>query len=147
MAQLLIHSFSSHISSQGMACAIVATVSAGTAGQGTLARSGWEQSTEEERTLVLERQEAWLPGATRAPPTVITRLVWHHSLDNHGRRMKMKLNMDVILHIIKSIHFLRLYWLQINLIKPGVVGIRETSTYDHVNIFSRTSLCIIFFIM
>lgn len=41
-------------SAQGMGCAIVATVSAGTAGQGTLAKSGWEQSTEEERTLVLE---------------------------------------------------------------------------------------------
>lgn len=41
-------------SAQGMACAIVATVSAGTAGQGTLAKSGWERSTEEERTLVVE---------------------------------------------------------------------------------------------
>lgn len=41
-------------SAQGMGCAIAATVSAGTAGQGTLAKSGWEQSTEEERTMVLE---------------------------------------------------------------------------------------------
>ncbi len=75
MAQLLIHSFSSHISSQGMACAIVALVSAGTAGQGTLVKSGWEQSTEDERTLVVEKQHVWLPGATRAPPMVTTRLV------------------------------------------------------------------------
>lgn len=48
MAQLLIHSFSSHIFSQGTGCAIAATVSAGTAGQGTLAKSGWEKSTEED---------------------------------------------------------------------------------------------------
>ncbi|KAI3356424.1 hypothetical protein L3Q82_017641, partial [Scortum barcoo] len=41
-------------SAQGMACAIAATVSAWTAGRETLAKSGWEQSTEEERTLVLE---------------------------------------------------------------------------------------------
>lgn len=54
MAQLFIHSFSSHIFSQGMGCAFVATVSAGTAGQGTPAKSGWGQSTEEERTVVLE---------------------------------------------------------------------------------------------
>lgn len=40
--------------SQGMGCAIVATVSAGMAGRETLAKSGWEPSTEEERTLVLE---------------------------------------------------------------------------------------------
>lgn len=53
MAQLLIHSFSSHISSQGMGCAIAATVSAGTAGRETLAKSGWKRSTDE-RTLVLE---------------------------------------------------------------------------------------------
>lgn len=51
---LLIHSFSSHISSQGMDCAIAATVSAGMAGQGTLVKSGWELSTEENRTLGLE---------------------------------------------------------------------------------------------
>lgn len=43
---LLIHSFFfSHIS-QGMGCAIVATVSAGTAGRGMLAKSGWEKNTE-----------------------------------------------------------------------------------------------------
>lgn len=54
MAQLLIHSLSSHIFSQGMGCAIAATVSAGMAGQGTHAKSGWDQSTEEETTLVLE---------------------------------------------------------------------------------------------
>lgn len=40
--------------SQGMGCAIAATVSAGTAGRGTLAKSGWEPSTEVERTLALE---------------------------------------------------------------------------------------------
>lgn len=47
-----------------MGCAIAATVSAGTAGRGTLAKSGWEQNTEENRTLVLETED-WLPGATR----------------------------------------------------------------------------------
>lgn len=52
-------------SAQGMGCAIAATVSAGTAGRGTLVKSGWEQSTEGNRTLVLET-EAWLPGATRS---------------------------------------------------------------------------------
>lgn len=45
---LLIHSFSSHIS-QGMGCATVATASAGTAGTGTLAKSGWEKNTEANR--------------------------------------------------------------------------------------------------
>lgn len=40
--------------SQGMGCAIVATVSAGTAGQGMLAKSGWERSTEEKRTVAFE---------------------------------------------------------------------------------------------
>lgn len=46
MAQLLIHSFSSHISSQGTACAIVAPASAGTDGRGTHVKSGWGPSTE-----------------------------------------------------------------------------------------------------
>ncbi|KAG7238812.1 hypothetical protein INR49_030356 [Caranx melampygus] len=41
-------------SAQGMGCAIAATVSAGTAGQETLVKSGWELSTEENRTLGLE---------------------------------------------------------------------------------------------
>lgn len=40
------------LSAQGMGCATVAAVNAGTAGQGTPVRSGWEQSTE---TLT----EAW----------------------------------------------------------------------------------------
>lgn len=35
---------------------------------------------------------------------VITRLVKHHSLENHGRREKTELNMDVILHITNGIH-------------------------------------------
>lgn len=39
-------------SAQGMDCAIAATVSAGMAGQGTLVKSGLEQSTEDIRTLV-----------------------------------------------------------------------------------------------
>lgn len=34
------------LSAQGMDCATVAAVSAGTAGQGTPVRSGWEQNTE-----------------------------------------------------------------------------------------------------
>lgn len=54
MAHLLIHSFSSHIFSQGMAGATAGTASAGTAGQGTHAKSGLERSTEEGRGLVLE---------------------------------------------------------------------------------------------
>lgn len=66
MAQLLIHSFSSHISSQGMGCAIAATVSAGMAGRGTLVKSGWVQSTEGGEDTGVKRQEAWLPGATRS---------------------------------------------------------------------------------
>lgn len=41
-------------SAQGMGCAIVEPVSAGTAGQGTRVRSGWEQITEEDRTAGLE---------------------------------------------------------------------------------------------
>lgn len=49
MAQLLIDDFSSHVFSQAMGFAIVASVSAGMAGQGMHVRSGWEQSTEEER--------------------------------------------------------------------------------------------------
>lgn len=49
MAQLLIHGFSSHVFSQAMGFAIVASVSAGMAGQGMHVRSGWEQSTEEEK--------------------------------------------------------------------------------------------------
>lgn len=49
MAKLLIHDFSSHIFSQGMGFATVAPVSAGMAGQGMHVRSGWEQSTNEER--------------------------------------------------------------------------------------------------
>lgn len=41
-------------SAQGTGCATVAAVSAGMAGQGTPARSGWGQSTDEEWTLSLE---------------------------------------------------------------------------------------------
>ena len=93
MVQLLIHSFSSHIFSQGMGCAIVATVSAGTAGQGTLAKSGWERSTEEERTLVLETRSL----AARSDQSTTD---GHHQAGKTlqpGKRKK-KLNMDVILH-------------------------------------------------
>lgn len=62
----LIHSFSSHVSSQGTGCATAATASAGTAGQGTPAKSGWEPSTEAERDTGVWRDERnWLPGATR----------------------------------------------------------------------------------
>lgn len=88
-------------SAQGMGCAIVATVSAGTAGQGTLAKSGWEQSTKEERTLVLETRD---PAArsnqsttTRSPPG----LVKHHSLDNYQKRRektKLKHGCDFAYH-------------------------------------------------
>lgn len=85
MAQLLIHSFSSHIFSQEMDCATAATVSAGTAGWGTLVRSGWERSTEGGDTAV-RRQEAWLPGATRST-----------AQENHWSRKWNELNMDVII--------------------------------------------------
>lgn len=73
-----------------------------------------EVEDEEEDTGVKGQEKAWLPGATRAPPTVT----------NHGRREKTKLNTDVILHIINS--NLLLYWLQIILIKLGAVGVKET---------------------
>lgn len=96
MAQLLIHSFSSHISSQGMGCAIAATASVGMAGRGTLVRSGWEQSTEEQRTLVFRDKRPGCPERPGAPSTVMTRLVKHRSQENHGRREKTKLNMDLI---------------------------------------------------
>lgn len=46
-ARLLIHSLSSHVYSQGTACATVVPASAGTDGRGTLAKSGWGLSTEE----------------------------------------------------------------------------------------------------
>lgn len=36
-------------SAQGMGCATVATASAGTAGTGTLVKSGWEKNTEANR--------------------------------------------------------------------------------------------------
>ena len=98
MAQLLIHSFSSHISSQGMGCATAATVSAGTAGRETLVKSGWVQSTEEERTLVVTDTRPGCPERPGAPSMVTTRL------ENHGRRERTKLNMDVILHINNCIH-------------------------------------------
>lgn len=44
-----------------MGCAIAATVSAGKDGRGTLAKSGWEQSTEGNGTLGLETGDlaAW----------------------------------------------------------------------------------------
>lgn len=67
---LLIHSFSSHISSQGMGCAIAATVSAGMAGQGTLVKSGWELSTEENRTLGLETRGLAARSDQGAPLTI-----------------------------------------------------------------------------
>lgn len=84
---LLIHSFSSHIFSQGMVCAIAATVSAGMAGQGTLVKSGWEQSTEEKRTLVL-KTNAWLPGATRRTTDGHNQAGKTPQPENHKRREK-----------------------------------------------------------
>lgn len=68
-----------------MGCAIVATVSAGMAGQGTHVKSGWEQSTEEERGGLAARSN---------------QSTTHH----HHHHQKTKLNMDVILHIIYRIH-------------------------------------------
>lgn len=67
---LFILSFSSHISSQGMVCAIVATASAGMAGQGTLVKSGWERTTEEKWLLdIRDKRPGCLerPGATPQP--------------------------------------------------------------------------------
>lgn len=57
MAQLFIHSLSSHVCSQGTACATVAPVSAGTDGLGTLAKSGWGPSTEEWRWMGEDEEE------------------------------------------------------------------------------------------
>lgn len=48
---LLFHSFFSHIFSQGTDYATAAAVSAGTAGQGTPVKSGWEKNIEENTTL------------------------------------------------------------------------------------------------
>lgn len=117
MAQLLIHSFSSHIFSQGMGCAIAATVSAGMAGQGTHVKSGWEQSTEEERRLVLET------GGLAARSNQSTSASRHHPPPpeeeiKHGCYSAYRFTGFILM----------LYWLQIILIKLGVVGVKETIT-------------------
>lgn len=83
---LLIHSFSSHISSQGMGCAIVATASAGTAGQGTLAKSGWERSTEEDGTMRLETRGPRARRDQEHRRPVPTKLVKHPSPETTGGR-------------------------------------------------------------
>lgn len=54
---------------------------------------------------------------------VTTRMIKHHSQENHGRREKTKLNMDVILHINNSIHSFIV--LVTNLMKLGIAGVIE----------------------
>lgn len=69
MAQLLIHSLSSHVCSQGTACATVAPVSAGTDGLGTPVKSGWGPSTEKRRRMgdeeKVKAQAAWSNRTSR----------------------------------------------------------------------------------
>lgn len=78
--------------SQGTACAVAATASAGTAGRATPARSGWEKSTE---------------GGGRGPeqPDAAALIVTTRLVKKHRRKEKTKLNLDFIQHITNSIHY------------------------------------------
>lgn len=113
MAHLLIHDFSSHILSQGTGFATAAPVSAGTAGRGMHVRSGWVQSTNEERGCCNEGQ-----GGLAAWSNQSNAGSCHHPLPR-----LQKSHMEVILPSV----FL-LYRLQIALRKLDVVGLKKKIT-------------------